>query len=280
MEWEVVATDQSGARKRVKVKASSEASARQKVQNAGYSVVSAKALTPVEAPPPADHGDLAQLAGAVSAKRAPVARPQSYATQPPSPYPPAPMPAATVPAYAPPMRGIVCQTCGSGTMVTRKKHRLSGPAVVIGYIFLIPSLLGILICGIMAVVLFAGGAATASTIANGEVKKQTDAAIKRDLAAAGVPTGIASAVIAETPVSSSQQLSMSPDQRNAVNQAQARLAGEKIAVGLAATGGTLGATAFICVGFAFFVGGLLGWILIMKKKVLQCTHCQAVVAAS
>jgi hypothetical protein len=29
-----------------------------------------------------------------------------------------------------------------------------------------------------------------------------------------------------------------------------------------------------------FVGGLLGWILIMKKTVLQCTNCQAVVNAS
>jgi hypothetical protein len=31
---------------------------------------------------------------------------------------------------------------------------------------------------------------------------------------------------------------------------------------------------------AAFVGGLLGWLLIMKKKVLCCTHCSAVVPAS
>ena len=31
---------------------------------------------------------------------------------------------------------------------------------------------------------------------------------------------------------------------------------------------------------AAFVGGLLGWLLIMKKKVLICTHCSAVVPAS
>ena len=29
-----------------------------------------------------------------------------------------------------------------------------------------------------------------------------------------------------------------------------------------------------------FVGGLLGWLLIMKKKVLVCTHCSAAVPAS
>lgn len=31
---------------------------------------------------------------------------------------------------------------------------------------------------------------------------------------------------------------------------------------------------------AAFVGGLLGWLLIMKKKVLVCMHCSAVVPAS
>lgn len=42
----------------------------------------------------------------------------------------------------------------------------------------------------------------------------------------------------------------------------------------------------IATGMAFFfavcafVGGLLGWLLIMKKKVLVCTNCSAVVPAS
>jgi hypothetical protein len=33
-------------------------------------------------------------------------------------------------------------------------------------------------------------------------------------------------------------------------------------------------------GIISLVGGLLGWLLIMKKKILQCTNCGAVVAAS
>jgi hypothetical protein len=36
----------------------------------------------------------------------------------------------------------------------------------------------------------------------------------------------------------------------------------------------------IVVAVVAFVGGLLGWLLIMKKKVLVCTHCSAVVPAS
>lgn len=52
--------------------------------------------------------------------------------------------------------GIACQTCERGVLVRKNIHRLSGPAVVIGYIFLIPSILGVaisLLC--LAVVVFA-----------------------------------------------------------------------------------------------------------------------------
>jgi hypothetical protein len=36
----------------------------------------------------------------------------------------------------------------------------------------------------------------------------------------------------------------------------------------------------ISLGIASFVGGLLGWLLVMKKRVLQCDVCGAVVNAS
>jgi len=36
----------------------------------------------------------------------------------------------------------------------------------------------------------------------------------------------------------------------------------------------------ILLAIASFVGGLLGWLLIMKKKILSCSHCSAVVPAS
>jgi len=50
--------------------------------------------------------------------------------------------------------------------------------------------------------------------------------------------------------------------------------------------GTSDAAIAIAGGLSFlviimsFVGGLLGWILIMKKKILQCTNCGAKVSAS
>ena len=42
---------------------------------------------------------------------------------------------------------------------------------------------------------------------------------------------------------------------------------------------TYGSISLILLAIAF-VGGLRGWLLIMKKQVLECDHCGAVVAAS
>jgi hypothetical protein len=44
--------------------------------------------------------------------------------------------------------------------------------------------------------------------------------------------------------------------------------------------GTMVSGIFFVVGIGFLVGGLLGWLLVMKKQILQCNRCGAVVAAS
>lgn len=108
----------------------------------------------------------------------------------------------------------VCKICDRGTLMPRKIRRLSGPAVAIGYILLIPSILGMVGCAILLIIsLFAGvaGAAHGSTFAT---------------AFAGI-----------------------------------------------------GSIAFVYIGIFCFVSGLLGWLLIMKKYVLQCGYCGAVVNA-
>jgi hypothetical protein len=49
---------------------------------------------------------------------------------------------------------------------------------------------------------------------------------------------------------------------------------------LRAFGRMLGSISAIALGVACFVGGLLGWLLVMRKRVLQCDLCGAVVNAS
>lgn len=101
---------------------------------------------------------------------------------------------------------VACKVCDRGTLVSRKKRRMSGPVVFIGFILLIPSV--------------------ASTILFSAVALECILGTK--------PGG-----------------------------------GSGIAFGVAAG-----------LALASFVGGLLGWLLVMKKNVLQCTHCSAVVNAS
>jgi len=88
---------------------------------------------------------------------------------------------------------------------------MSGPAVVIGYIFLVPSVLGMLFSALMFLV---------------------------SLSAAG--------------------------------------GDDKGGAGVAVIGGGFA----IFTGLVCFIGGLVGWLLVMKKRVLQCSVCSAVVNAS
>jgi hypothetical protein len=49
---------------------------------------------------------------------------------------------------------------------------------------------------------------------------------------------------------------------------------------VASLAGILGGGFSIVLGVSSFVGGLLGWLLVMRKRVLQCDVCGAVVNAS
>jgi hypothetical protein len=107
---------------------------------------------------------------------------------------------------------VRCKICDAGLLVRQTKYRMSGPAVLIGYILLVPSILGILISAMsffrLASLNHAGNAGSAD-----------------------VATGLVGGFV-------------------------------------------------IFFGIASFVGGLIGWLLVMKKQVLECNVCQAVVNAS
>src|SRR5665213_332821 len=94
---------------------------------------------------------------------------------------------------------LICRVCQRGTLVNKKVYRMSTPVVAIGFIFLIPSVLGILFSAIMFLGIF-GGRGEGGT---GEVA-------------------------------------------------------------MIQSGGAL------VLGIGAFVGGLIGWLLVMKKRVLQC----------
>lgn len=108
-----------------------------------------------------------------------------------------------------------CKICDRGTLMPRKMRRLSGPAVAIGYILLIPSILGMAGCAILFIVSLL---ATFTSAAHGSA----------------------------------------------------------FATAFAGTW----SIAVVSSGVGCFVFGLVGWLLIMKKHVLQCAYCGAVVDAA
>jgi hypothetical protein len=70
---------------------------------------------------------------------------------------------------------------------------------------------------------------------------------------------------------------LNSSQQLAVRASELKISTAKAAPGLAACCGG-GFSVMIMIGS--FVGGLLGWLLVMRKTVLQCFRCGAVVAAS
>ncbi len=113
----------------------------------------------------------------------------------------------------PEARPIICKVCDRGTLRKKDIFRMSGPVVVIGFILLIPSMIG------MA------------------------------LSAVGIYIMMSSAEWKDT--------------------SQSGMAG--MAIGFLIT---------LAAGVVCFAGGLLGWLLIMQRRVLQCPECRAVINAS
>jgi len=153
-------------------------------------------------------------------------------------------------------------------MVLKKKHRMSMPVVAIGWLLLIPSFIGIMI-GIVA--LMATGKAASS--ASGSI----DNTVRAQLEAAKIPDSIVAKAIAGDSITDAEKSSLTDDQRQALSDGSTSLTASRIGAG---AGTAIAGGASIGIIVIAFIGGLLGWLLVMKKKVLQCPACSAVVAAS
>jgi hypothetical protein len=163
---------------------------------------------------------------------------------------------------------IPCRVCDQGQLVHSKVHRLSGPAVTIGYILLIPSLLGVLLSLFFLVASWVGAAAAAT-----ELSPVTSEALRTT----GVPPELQQKLEQGHPVTESEMTSLTPVQRSAIESANRQRAASVAGSGCAAACGTGLAGVGVVLSL---VGGLVGWLLVMKKRVLKCNRCGATVAAS
>ena len=145
---------------------------------------------------------------------------------------------------------------------------MSGPVVAIGFVLLIPSALSMLFGVLMLVI-------------TGAASTQTSASVEREirtrLVAQQIPDPIISEVVSGKAVSDDELVPLTYQQRAAVHDARLSVSAQKVGAGAA----TVVAGSFsIFVIVASFVGGLLGWLLIMRKRVLECARCGAIVPAS
>ncbi len=166
------------------------------------------------------------------------------------------------------MQGTTCKICDKGTLESKNKYRMSGPVVAIGYIFLCPSVLGMLF-GVL--LLFSTG-----TVTKDAVERKANE-IRTSLSEAKIPEKIIEKIVLAQNVDETELKALTRKQKEAVRLAENDNKYSKAGMGLgAAFSGGLSIFLFI----SSFVGGLFGWILIMKKKILQCNNCSAVVQAS
>lgn len=163
---------------------------------------------------------------------------------------------------------IPCRICDDGELLMKSKFRLSGCIVAIGFFILIPSLLGVLVGGVGLVMT---GDATVETL------EATEEEVRADLRNAGVPGTYVQQILDLEDLSPEQMKSLNSEQRRAVHEAKLTLTASTAGVGI---GAAIAGGASIFYIIASLIGVLVGWLLVMRKKVLQCTNCGSVTPAS
>jgi hypothetical protein len=157
---------------------------------------------------------------------------------------------------------------------------MSTPVVVIGFLLLIPCVVGILLCATFSLLVASGATAGSITLP----REERSAAIS-SMQRAQVPVSVINAVVSGNSTEIDEWLNSDYGgggppplfQQAVVKQAQSDLRVNTFGLGFLAV--LSGGIAFI-VAICCFIGGLLGWLLVMKKRVLQCSFCRCTISAS
>jgi hypothetical protein len=187
---------------------------------------------------------------------------------------------------------------------------MSGPAVAIGFILLIPSVLGMLFSASLLFGFIAlpagGGLGTSESESSHPFQNDFDASFRESCAksvkqknlevgyyasqqlieqycecalstfkATGSETTASQSCLQQAKDGTLEQPSQDVDalySNNTSHQSPDRAVANVARV--------LGGGFAVVLGISSFVGGLLGWLLVMRKRVLQCNVCGAVVNAS
>lgn len=197
-----------------------------------------------------------------------------------------------------------CIECDRGILSRKTAHRLSLPSVIVGYFLLIPSILGLLSCvcmlvAINAAILSSESAQPAQTAADTTFRRNCSQNVQRSVRAGGLePSRVLTeeyceCALATFKATKSEPLAVKECGERAQDGTLGGLARNVDVLYVADDGdrmknpaapqfllSPLSSTLLIGMGAAFFVAGLLGGLLVIRKRVLQCSSCGAVVNPS
>ena len=165
---------------------------------------------------------------------------------------------------------LACEKCGQGAMEPKKLFRLSGCLVAIGYFLLTVSFgcLG-LSCVIGLLMLVGAGTTATAAVATDSTKIVIEAMQK-----ANCPKWSLDEVRSTGRLSEASQEGLTQNQRNAYLGTVAGVAigraGGVAASGMAGLLGVGGIVAAFCTGIPSFI---VGFLLVLKRKVMACNRC-------
>ncbi len=199
---------------------------------------------------------------------------------------------------------IRCEECDRGILSRKTAFRLRGPLVVIGFLLLIPSFLGVVACvsmliGINADIVSSESAQSRQTAADATFRRNCARDVRRSVRAGGLES---SQVLTEEYC----ECALATFNETKSDALAAKECGERAqdgtlgvpaqevdvvyaaddADGTRSTArpqfllGSVSSALLVGLGISFFFAGLLGWLFIRKKQVLRCSACDAVVNAS
>lgn len=212
-----------------------------------------------------------------------------------------------------------CNVCDRGVLVSKSTYRMSWPVVFIGHLILIPSMLGVIASCLLFFGIF-GYTEPQSTTTRGTTELSEtlafDASYRHECiqnvgkngaqislsAMEAVCECVLPAVRNDRSLEVTKRATEECAQRwlngslgqvdeatRALYAADSSRQPHPEAPNISESGPTppwinffriIGGTFAVIWGIGFFVGGLLGWLLIMKKRVLECSSCSATINAS
>jgi hypothetical protein len=157
---------------------------------------------------------------------------------------------------------IPCETCASGNLVQRRRYRSSVVVVLIGYLLLVPSLLGVAF-GTLGVIERESTAESSASSARNETLHV--------LQAAEIPSRVIHSVLSLEDCDAGDLAALSDEQRETVGAARRYWSARKRGTPVSCSGDP-----WLLMAVMSLTGGILGSCCLLKKTVLQCMTCAAV----